>query len=74
VLKGWATYHLAYQAAFIHPLAERLPLLTCPTWVLEIERDPLARYAAQGAALIPGAQMVRTSPAGRAQTIRDCLA
>jgi pimeloyl-ACP methyl ester carboxylesterase len=74
VLKGWSTYHLAYQAAFAHPLADRLPLLTCPAWVLQVERDPLARYAAQGAGLIPRAQVARTDYAHRAQTIRDCLA
>jgi pimeloyl-ACP methyl ester carboxylesterase len=56
LLKGWSTYHLAYQAAFLHPLAERLSLVTGPTWVLEVERDPLARYAALGAALIPAAR------------------
>jgi pimeloyl-ACP methyl ester carboxylesterase len=73
MLKGWSTYHLAYEAAFAHPLAERLSLLTRPTWVLEVERDPLARYAAQAAALIPDAQRVRTDYARRAQTIRECL-
>jgi pimeloyl-ACP methyl ester carboxylesterase len=74
VLKVWDTYHLAYQAAVSHPLAERLPLLTCPAWVLEVARDPLARYAAPAAALIPGARIARTDYARRAQALRDCLA
>jgi pimeloyl-ACP methyl ester carboxylesterase len=74
MLKGWSTYHLAYEAAFAHPLAERLPLLTAPTWVLQVQRDPLARHAAQAAALIPGAQLAPTDYPSRAQTIRECLA
>jgi pimeloyl-ACP methyl ester carboxylesterase len=73
MLKGWPTYHLSYQAAFTHPVAERLPLLTSQTWVLEVARDPLARYADQAAALVPGAQLAPTDYAQRAQTVRDCL-
>jgi len=73
VLKVWSTYQLAYQAAFSHPLAARLSLLTPPTWVLEVARDPLARFAAQAGALIPDARVVQTDYAGRAQTLRDCL-
>ncbi len=73
VLKGWSTYHLAYQAAFAHRLADRLPLLTAPTWVLEVERDPLARYAVQAAALVPGAKLMKTTYADRAQAVKACL-
>jgi pimeloyl-ACP methyl ester carboxylesterase len=74
MLRSWSTYHLAYQAAFAHPLAERLALLTTPTWVLQVQRDPLARYAAQAAGLIQGARLTPTDYARRPQTIMDCLA
>ncbi len=69
VLKVWPTYHLSYQAAFTHDFAARLPLLTAPTLVLRVERDPLAIHAAPGQALIPGATLASINAAGRAEAI-----
>jgi pimeloyl-ACP methyl ester carboxylesterase len=73
VLKNWSTYHLSYQAAFAHRFAERLPLLTAPTWIFEVAADPLARYAAKAAALVKGAQVIATDYAQRPRTLRACL-
>ncbi len=73
VLQVWATYHLSYQAAFAHRFAERLPLITAPTLVLEVERDPLARYAAQAVELIPDAKMASVRVPERAQALRAFL-
>jgi pimeloyl-ACP methyl ester carboxylesterase len=73
VLKVWSTYHLAYQAAFTHPLAERLPLIPASTLVLEVANDPLAPYASKAAALVPGAALAATDRQRRAQAIRDFL-
>jgi pimeloyl-ACP methyl ester carboxylesterase len=73
VLKVWSTYHLSYGAAFAHDLKARLRLLTSPTLVLEVERDPLARYAQEAADLIPGARITQTAAAQRAPTLRAYL-
>jgi pimeloyl-ACP methyl ester carboxylesterase len=73
VLQVWATYHLTYQAAFTHNFAERLPFITAPTLVLEVERDPLARYAAQAVELIPDAKLATIRAPERAQALRDFL-
>jgi pimeloyl-ACP methyl ester carboxylesterase len=73
VLKVWSTYHLAYQAAFSHPFAERLPLIRASTLVLEVANDPLAPYAPEAAALVPGANLVATDRQQRARAIRDFL-
>jgi len=73
VLQVWATYHLAYQAAFTHNFAERLPLITAPTLVLEVERDPLARYATEAVDLIVDAKMAAIRVPERAQALRAFL-
>jgi pimeloyl-ACP methyl ester carboxylesterase len=73
VLQVWATYHLSYQAAFTHRFAERLTLIAAPTLVLQVERDPLARYAAQAVELIPGAKMAPVRVPERAQALRAFL-
>jgi pimeloyl-ACP methyl ester carboxylesterase len=73
VLQVWATYHLAYQAAFTHKFAERLTLIPAPTLVLEVARDPLARYASAAVELIPDAQIAAIRAAERAQALRAFL-
>jgi pimeloyl-ACP methyl ester carboxylesterase len=73
VLKVWSTYHLAYQAAFKHELAERLPLIRASTLVLEVANDPLAPYAPEAVALVPGATLAATDRQQRARAIRDFL-
>jgi pimeloyl-ACP methyl ester carboxylesterase len=73
VLQVWSTYHLAYQAAFTHRFAERLPLISAPTLVLEVARDPLARYAVQAGDLVPGAEIAAIGAAERAKTLRAFL-
>jgi pimeloyl-ACP methyl ester carboxylesterase len=73
VLQVWATYHLAYQAAFTHRFAERLTLIPAPTLVLEVERDPLARYASQAVRLIPDAKIAAIRVPERAQAVRAFL-
>jgi len=73
VLQVWATYHLAYQAAFTHKFAERLTLIPAPTLVLQVERDPLARYASQATNLIPDAKIAAITAPGRAQALRAFL-
>jgi pimeloyl-ACP methyl ester carboxylesterase len=73
VLQVWSTYHLAYQAAFTHPFAERLPLIPAPTLVLEVERDPLARYASQAVELIADARIAAVRVPERAGALRTFL-
>jgi len=73
VLKVWPTYHLSYQAAFSHPFAQRLSLLSAPTLVLEVARDPLAVYAARAADSVAGARLATITAAERAQAIRAFL-
>jgi pimeloyl-ACP methyl ester carboxylesterase len=73
VLKVWSTYHLAYRAAFAHDLKGRLVLLPTPALVLQVDRDPLARYAQEAAALIPGGHVLSTSAPQRASTLRNFL-
>ncbi len=73
VLQVWSTYHLSYQAAFTHKFAERLPLVAAPTLVLEVERDPLARYAQRAAALIPEARIAAIRAPERGQAMRTFL-
>jgi len=73
VLKVWSTYHLAYQAAFAHDLKGRLPMLSMPALVLQVDRDPLACYAQEAAALIPGGHVMPTSAPQRATTLRAYL-
>jgi pimeloyl-ACP methyl ester carboxylesterase len=73
VLKVWSTYHIAYDAAFRHPVRERLPLLRGPALILETAGDPLAHYAAQAAALIARGRKAITTRATKAETIRAFL-
>jgi pimeloyl-ACP methyl ester carboxylesterase len=73
VLKVWSTYHLAYQAAFTHEFAERMPLISASTLVLEVANDPLALYAPAAAALIPRATCLATDRQRRGEAIRDFL-
>jgi pimeloyl-ACP methyl ester carboxylesterase len=73
VLQVWSTYHLAYHAAFTHKFAERLTRIPAPTLVLEVARDPLARYAAEAARLIPDAHIAAIAAPGRAQALRAFL-
>ncbi len=73
VLQVWATYHLAYQAAFSHKFAERLSLIAAPTLVLEVERDPLARYASEAVELIADAKIAGIRVPERAQALRAFL-
>ena len=56
VLKALRTYHLSYRAAFRHPKRDRLPLLRVPVLVCASVTDMLHGYAAEVAALVPGAQ------------------
>ena len=73
VLKVWSTYHIAYDAAFRHPVRERLPLLRVPALVLETAGDPLAHYAAQAVALIEHGRKAMTTRASKGETIRAFL-
>jgi len=73
VLQVWSTYHLAYQAAFTHRFAERLTLISAPTLVLKVERDPLARYASEAVKLIPDATMTAIRAPERALALRTFL-
>jgi pimeloyl-ACP methyl ester carboxylesterase len=56
VLKAMRSYHQSYRAAFRHPKRERLPLLRLPVLVVSSPSDMLHRYAAEVAALAPGAR------------------
>jgi len=69
LLKVWSTYHIAYGAAFRHAVGARLPLVSSSTLVLETRHDPLAEYAAQAAALIPGARTASTTYSGKGATM-----
>lgn len=73
LLKALPTYHLAYQAVFDHPVAERLPLLRLPTLVMSVDSDPLATYLDAAAALVPGAVRKRVGREARATTIAAFL-
>lgn len=73
LLKALPTYHLAYQAAFDHPVAERLPLLRLPTLVMSVDSDPLATYLDDVAALVPGAVSKRVGREARATTVAAFL-
>jgi pimeloyl-ACP methyl ester carboxylesterase len=73
VLKVWSTYHIAYDAAFRHPVRKRLPLLRVPALVLETAGDPLSHYAAQAVALIAQGRKAITTRAGKGDTIRAFL-
>jgi pimeloyl-ACP methyl ester carboxylesterase len=73
VLKTWRTYHMAYLAAFQHEVAARLPLLSAPTLILAVDRDPLAPYAPEAAALIAGSTVAANQREQRGAMIRAFL-
>ena len=73
LLKALPTYHLAYQAIFVHPLAERLALLAHPTLIMVVDSDPLAIYHDQASALVPNAINRRIQRDQRASAIEDFL-
>ena len=73
LLKALPSYHLAYAAAFAHPIAARLPLLTVPTLLMTVQGDPLGQWLDAAAALLPTAQLLRTARAGRGLTVRDFI-
>jgi pimeloyl-ACP methyl ester carboxylesterase len=73
VLKSLQTYHLAYHAAFRHRVEERLPRLKHKPLVLSIEGDPLDIYADEVCALLPAAELVRTSNAQKGAAIEAFL-
>lgn len=55
VLKAAETYHLAYEAAFAYPGAERLPLVRAKTLALARPTDPLSPHTRAAAQLMPEA-------------------
>ncbi len=73
ILKALPTFHLAYQAAFAHDMAARLPLIAHPTLFIATEGDPLAVYLEAAAALTPGSLAKRLPRAEKAAAIRDFL-
>lgn len=73
VLKVWSTFHIAYDAAFRHPVRERLALLRVPALVLETSGDPLAPYARQAASLIEQGRTVSTTRTNKGAAIRAFL-
>jgi len=73
VLKSLATYHLAYRAAFAHPVAERLALLRHPTLLVAVQGDPLERYLEAAGAILAQGKPARVSRPGRADAIAEFL-
>jgi len=73
VLKALQTYHLAYRAAFRHRVEERLPLLKHKPLVLSVEGDPLDVYAEEVCALLPAAELARTTYAKKSAVIEAFL-
>ncbi len=73
VLKALQTYHLAYRAAFRHQVEARLPLLNHKPLVLCIEGDPLDIYAEEVCALLPAAELARTTNAQKGAAIEAFL-
>jgi pimeloyl-ACP methyl ester carboxylesterase len=77
VLKALSTYHKPYIAAFEYEPTKRLPLIRKPVLVLEADTEPphLQSAAAQMAALVPGARLLRTVGGfdGKAKAIADYL-
>lgn len=74
LLKALPSYHLAYQAVFAHPTAERLPLLTHPTLLMADDGDPLGVYLDAAAELVPGSEKARMTRDERAAVILGFLA
>ena len=73
LLKALPTYHLAYQAAFSHATADRLPLLRHPTLLMGVEGDPLARYLEAAAGLLQQGRPITVPRAQRADPVRRFL-
>lgn len=73
ILKGWRTWHCAYGAAFRHDLAQRLPLVSHGTLVLETAGDPLARYARAAADLLLRGSTAQTTRDRRAAEVEAYL-
>jgi hypothetical protein len=74
VLGAWSTYHLAYEAAFSHDIAARLPLVTVPAIILAVAGDPLADFAEPAARLVPGARVETATRETRPEVMRRLLA
>lgn len=74
LLKALPSYHIAYQAVYAHPTAERLPLLRHPTLLLAAEGDPLGVYLDAAAALVPGSEKARMAREERAGVMLGFLA
>jgi pimeloyl-ACP methyl ester carboxylesterase len=60
-IKGGRTFHLNYQAAFVYPTRERLPLLTVPVCLCASPANLLADGLAEAGKLTPNA-IVMTTP------------
>jgi pimeloyl-ACP methyl ester carboxylesterase len=73
VLKALQTYHLAYHAAFRHRVEQRLPHLKPKSLVLSVEGDPLDIYAEEACALLPAAELARTTSAKKGAVIEAFL-
>lgn len=74
LLKALPSYHLAYQAVYAHPTAERLALLRHPTLLMAADGDPLGVYLEAAAARVPGSRQARMPRDGRAAVILDFVA
>ena len=59
-IKGARTYHLNYQAAFVYPTRERLPLLTVPVCLCAGPGNLLADGLEEAGKLIPDAALITT--------------
>lgn len=74
LLKALPSYHVAYQAVYAHPTAERLALLRHPTLLLAADGDPLGVYLDAAAALVPGSEKARMTREARAGVMLGFLA
>jgi pimeloyl-ACP methyl ester carboxylesterase len=74
LLKALPSYHLAYQAVFSYPTAERLALLKHPTLLMADDGDPLAVYLDAAAALVPGSAKARMPRKERARVMLEFVA
>lgn len=73
LLKALPTYHLAYRAAFAHPVAERLALVRHETLVMATVGDPLERYLDSAAEIVGQGPGLRAPFDGRTVVIRTFL-
>lgn len=74
LIKALPSYHLAYQAVYAHPTAERLALLRHPTLLMAADGDPLGVYLDAAAALVPGSEKARMAREARAGVMLGFLA